>query len=1323
MRMLKQLSDLMRTSQRHSGRQSHRAIPLRAALVWPFVLEIALAVSLTGWFVSRTSRLAAENMARTHQAQVSEAVLHDLERSLEQHATLVRLNVAHLEQTAFNPNNPEGIRKRFWQQVQHFKTISGIGFAYADGRGVGVLRARTGTPMGLMPTANLIEAAPLDDNGNLASEPQPLPDFKPQERPWYQNALTRPAGGWNGIHPSPIVPLTPTLNFSKPVVRDGELLGVMVVGLELLEINQVLKHIEIAQSGEAFLLDGDGTLLATSSAPARQNRDRFLDEIRRQIPATESSFPVVRDIATQLGNWPALDRPIDFETQANGESHFVRVTPFSPEIGLNWILVTSIPERDFLGHLNNSNRQTLWICSSAILAAALMGWWASRWISQPVKRLQAAARDMAGGAFHRRTNVRHPRELADLADSFNRMSEALERSHLHLEAEVKQRTRELEAEITERQAVAAQLRLSEARYRLISEGTQDAISVLENGRFVDCNPAAVQLYGAASREEFCRHTPSSLSPEWQPNGRRSDELASEYIQKALKSGTHVFEWLHQRLDGSQFFVEVRLTTVEFDGKPIIQAAVRDITARKRAEAELRDREAQYRTLVETANCIILRWNLDGEITFMNRYGRDFFGYGDEIIGQSLEILGTPDEHQFDWRTFVRQLANAPHHSYVREDPSLRRDGRRVWVIWSSQPLFDDDGNFIEILSVGTDATERKHAEAELRQSQERWKLALEASNEGIWDWDFQTQRSFLSERFLEMVGYPAEEVSHIDDWLAHVHPDDRPHLEETFQKHLQGETTQYVCEYRLQTGNGSYRWFLARGKALWNDRGQPMRVLGSLSDITERKLAEANILQAKEAADAANRAKSEFISNMSHELRTPLNGILGYTQIFQRQPDLPDFLANGVRVMHQCGTHLLTLIEDILDFSKIEANRMTIVPGVFHLAKFLEDIGAMFGLKAQQKQLDFICHIDPNLPAAICADKKRLRQVLINLIGNAIKFTECGEVRFETQLLQWEQDENSDRAQICFTVADTGIGMNEDQLERIFEPFEQAQTDANRFEGTGLGLTISQKIVEMMGGTLDVSSQPHRGSIFSVTLWLQVGQEWTNAEVEPVLPERIQGYRGQRRTIAIVDDKPENRIALVELLQSLGFQVLEAQNGVEAFEQIVATPPDLIVTDLVMPVMDGFELIRRLRHETHLAEIPILVTSASTLAPNGTNPVAVSYQDFLTKPIQTDQLLVKLSQYLNLEWVTRDRFEAIASPVTQSDSETPQNVKIPDRDGLQTLIHLAKRGSLKRLIETTRQLVQDDPQLHDFTETVENLARTYQDKALLELLERYHADS
>ncbi|HEY9600922.1 MAG TPA: ATP-binding protein [Allocoleopsis sp.] len=494
--------------------------------------------------------------------------------------------------------------------------------------------------------------------------------------------------------------------------------------------------------------------------------------------------------------------------------------------------------------------------------------------------------------------------------------------------------------------------------------------------------------------------------------------------------------------------------------------------------------------------------------------------------------------------------------------------------------------------------------------------------------------------------------------------------------------------------------------------------------------------EAKVAADAANRAKSEFLANMSHELRTPLNGILGYTQILQRSKNFAEKDFHGLEIIQQCAYHLLTLINDILDLSKIEARKLELYPTDFHFPGFLQGVVEICSIRAQQKGIAFVYQPSPLLPSSIRADEKRLRQVLINLLGNAIKFTETGSVVFQVNIVE---DEDAiaqtpiQHRKIRFQIEDTGIGISPEQLETIFLPFEQVGDGKYRVEGSGLGLAISQKIIQMMGSTIQVKSQLGQGSTF----WIDLDVLETAKLTQPVTVRdrtKIISVVGPKRVILIVDDRWENRSVLVNLLEPIGFATVEATDGQEGLDKAVEFKPDLIITDLRMPVLDGFEMMRRLRQLREFKDVPIVVSSASVFESDRQKSLEAGTNDFLPKPVQADELLNTLKQHLRLEWIYEQADEeqtlkerspdsTLAVP-TQGFRSTenpldPSHLVPPPAEELVLLLDWANKGRIKNLLEQAERLEQLDAKFIPFVTELRQLIKSFQVKKIQNFIKQY----
>ncbi len=481
--------------------------------------------------------------------------------------------------------------------------------------------------------------------------------------------------------------------------------------------------------------------------------------------------------------------------------------------------------------------------------------------------------------------------------------------------------------------------------------------------------------------------------------------------------------------------------------------------------------------------------------------------------------------------------------------------------------------------------------------------------------------------------------------------------------------------------------------------------------------------QSKANADAANLAKSKFLAQMSHELRTPLNGILGYTQILQRDQTLTQQQQQSLEIIYKCGIHLLDLINDILDLAKIEAQKMDLHPNTLKLQAFLDEIALIIAPRATGKGLNWRYFSDPQLSNLSClVDSKRLRQILLNLLSNAVKFTDTGGVMFEVEVISPFTNSNP-CVKLKFKVKDTGIGIPSDKIESLFQPFEQGAEAYKQSEGTGLGLTITQKLLEMMGAKLEVESQYNQGSVFKFDLQLPIveGVDLPN-NVTREQSKTIVGIVGKSPQVLVIDDRLENCLFLRDFLSSIGFRVEIANNGKVGLEKIelLYQDLDLIITDLVMPEMGGLEMIAKIRENPVYKNLKIIVTSASVFITDQALCFDAGGDAFLSKPINSRDLLNKLDELLTIQWsyAEEDDSQSISTESTQSSGELPENI---DDLLLENLYELALDGKIKQIKQQALNLKQVDPSHAPFAEILLELANNFQEKEICNLLEKYRS--
>ncbi|MDZ8055411.1 MAG: PAS domain S-box protein [Aulosira sp. ZfuVER01] len=1183
-------------------------------------------------------------------------------------------------------------------------------------------------------------------------------------------------------------------------------------------------------------------------------------------------------------------------------------------------------------------------------------------------------------------------------------------------------------DVTQRQKTEAALRQSELQYRSIFEAINDGLFItdIETETVAEVNPAACQMHGYTYEEFITLHPSVYIHPNSHP-------VFYEFLETTRAGGQFYGQAVDICKDGTLIDVEVKGTTCIYNGKRHVLAIVRDISDRKRTEAALRQSEVQYRDLVQTANCIILRWDSHGDIIYLNDYGQKLFGFdAQEIIGRNVvgTIVPETETSGRDLQALMVDICQHPENYLFNENENSCKNGDRVWIVWANKPILDEQGNLIEILSVGTDATERKRAQAALQQSEIKFRTIVENANDLIFTISPEGIFTYHSPNVTPIMGYTLPEIEG-HSVVEFTYPEDLAISAAGIQKAIAGEK-QTGIEVRLRHKNNSWRWFsfntstintpdgeiaiagvgrditerkqteeaLRRSEMKYrnifensqvgifrtrqqdglivdanqrgadilgfaaasdligryfttelyvnpNDRarmlaelaasgevrnfelalrrgdGSVVWVLLSLrlnaeescldsvfTDISDRKQveqalqsraqlesilssisrqfidqdidtainftlqaiaqfinaercsifelsdqprevyivhewraadipplsgnarrgnlemfpllapiligqnsvlpciadlppdtpekeffenqsiksalgvpmihsgkvvgfiaadtihytknwnqqemnllklvgeiiaigrarhqAEAALRVAKEAAETANRAKSAFLANMSHELRTPLNAILGFSQLMERDASLNSNQRESLATINRSGEHLLNLINDVLEMSKIEAGQIVFNPEDFDLYLMLQTLQEMFQVRAQTKQLYLKFEIAADLPRYIQTDEGKLRQVLINLLGNAIKFTQTGGVTLRARLGD-EGDagdkggkrdkgdkENNYKSMphsqfIIFEVEDTGRGIAAAEMNNLFQPFVQTSSGIQTKEGTGLGLTISRQFVRLLGGDIHLCSNLGQGSTFSFDIQVNLA---TPLKVTPKLSRgRVLKLAADQPTyrILVVDDRKENRDLMMQLLGGVGFEVEAASNGQEAIAMWQKWQPQLIWMDMRMPVMNGYDATKEIRARERSLETNshtvIIALTASAFEEQQASILAAGCDDLIRKPFREQIIFEKIAEYLHLSYLFS---EESSENITDKKSENVQYSMLDIHSAI-TIMPTEWIGELHQAAiavdgERIFQLIEQIPQSHaDLAEKLLNLVRSFCFDEILEL--------
>jgi PAS domain S-box-containing protein len=882
-------------------------------------------------------------------------------------------------------------------------------------------------------------------------------------------------------------------------------------------------------------------------------------------------------------------------------------------------------------------------------------------------------------------------------------------------------------DITERYRAEQALRDSEEKFRQLAENIHQVFFILSaEGRMLYISPAYEQIW-QRSCDSLYADPQSWLEAVYEEDQPRV--VAALHHQISLKQPFN--ETYRILRDGEIRWIAVQSLPLKDETGKVIRftGIAEDITQQKQAEVALRQSEATKQAIIQAIPDLLIRMHADGHYADFISNSK-FNIINPDQIRENANIYDVLPPDLAQLRIHYTQQALKSNTAQIYEQEILI-DSKQCYEEVRIVPLLQD-----EVLVMVRDITEHKQAEIALKLSQERLQLALEASGDGLWDWDLATDRVYLNPYYQEMLGYrPNELVMNGSVWESMIHPEDSPWVIEQLQHHLQDNSVKYSFDYRMRCKSGEWKWIADYGKVVAKDQhSKPLRMIGTHKDISDRKQKELALRQAMEAAEAANVAKSMFLANMSHELRTPLNVILGFTQVMAHDSSLTPEQLEDLRTIRRSGDHLLSLINDVLDLSKIEAGHCALEEAGFDLLSLLHGLRTMMTERAASKRLQLMFEISPAVPQFVIADEQKLRQILLNLLSNAIKFTKQGSVTLQVSSI----DPNSKTTLpasssaislsfpsptlLQFEVIDTGVGIAPDEQSLIFDAFVQAEAGKKTISGTGLGLTISRRLLELMHGEISVQSTPNVGSTFTCMVPVRPTSSVT---VLPEQPDRtvIGLVPGQsHRRILVVDDQRENRLLMVRLLTQLGLEVREATNGQEAIYVWQAWQPDLIWMDIRMPGLDGYEATRQIRAlEADTSSIIIALTAQASHSDRSL-ALAAGCNDYISKPFQEATLFAKLKEYLGLEYLYAELNtlqESLQYPSCPAEPDLgsllqPNILANLAPDWLEALKDAAVCGNDRVIAELTAQLT---PELAPLRDYLDNLAAEFQFELVISWVE------
>ena len=675
-------------------------------------------------------------------------------------------------------------------------------------------------------------------------------------------------------------------------------------------------------------------------------------------------------------------------------------------------------------------------------------------------------------------------------------------------------------------------------------------------------------------------------------------------------------------DGSvRWLLERGAVIRDAQGAPLqMLGVVQDIHDRKTAELALQKNEKALREAQAIAHMGSWLANMQtGGLQWSDEIFR-IFGYPPGSFEPSVERFVAavhPDDQAKVRESEVRAEQTGVHdvvHRIVRPDGTIRHVHERARV------ERDEAGAVVRMRGTVQDVTERVEAEQALRESEERLAFAVEGAGDGIWDWDIPSGAMKLSGHYEEMLGYAKGELAPtIEAWQESVHPEDIHRVGENLKAYLDGDIPSYKVELRLRCKNGEYKWVLCRGTLVASDgHGKPIRMAGIHTDISERKQVEDDLIQTREEAERANQAKSAFLSSMSHELRTPMNAIIGFAQILEAE-DLTEDQQDSVHEIRKAGQHLLGLINEVLDLSKVESGHINLSLESVALPALVDECRSLIQPLASRRGVDLVM---PDLPDLhVRADRVRLKQVLINLLSNAIKYNRPqGQVRLYAQ--QAKPGEV-----LRMLVSDTGFGIPQDKLDELFKPFSRLGAQNSEVEGTGIGLTITKRLVELMGGEIGVESVEGQGATF----WIDLPEETPeHVQLAPAGEVVDEGAPAEHHACVLyIEDNPTN-IKLVSQILAYKKNILlkTAHTPQLGLELALAKAPDLILLDINMPGLDGYQVLSVLKAEPTLRPVPVLALTANAMPGDVERGLKAGFDAYLTKPLNIPTFLAAMEHWL-----------------------------------------------------------------------------------------------
>jgi len=788
--------------------------------------------------------------------------------------------------------------------------------------------------------------------------------------------------------------------------------------------------------------------------------------------------------------------------------------------------------------------------------------------------------------------------------------------------------------------------------RQIQEGEDFINGIIDSANFsiIVTSPAGeIRVFNKTSErmlkyraEEVIGKQSPAIFHDFSEIEKRAQELSEElgvsiepgfdvFTAKSRRGLPDVSEWIYLRKDKTSFPVSLSITPVKnYKNEIIAYVGIGDdISEKKIVETKIRESEERFKSSFSHASHGIALVGMKGEWLKANFALCQMLGRTEEeLMSLTFQDITHPEDLNIDLDLMDKTIKNEIENYHI-EKRYFHKSGNIIWVLLSVSLVRSEDGTPIHFVSQIQNITEQKQAETALSESKAQLELLVESTFSATWDWQIDLNRIDFSRTWVNIIGYELEDITELkyEEFIELIHVEDRAGFENAMTLFLEESVSNFQYEYRIKHRDGHYIWVSDTGKVVCLSKdNRPTRVLGTHLDISKRKAQEQELINAKESAISAGESKSQFLANMSHEIRTPLTSIIGYSESLQEDVLSEEEKTFALSTVLKNGSHLLRVINDILDLSKIEAGKLNVEIIPTDLTELLSDVANLMQHRAREKNLSIGFEYEYPIPQVIWTDPIRLKQILINLLGNAVKFTSHGGVKI---MVSYRPKES----RMMFSVVDTGPGLSKDQQEKLFQAFSQGDTSITRkFGGTGLGLVISSELARKLGGEISIDSELGRGSVFTISI--ATGEvketdylyELKNKEVKQSNTGGVKAPTLNGRVL-VAEDGEDNRSLISFLLSKTGVEYEMVENGALAVKKAESGNFDLILMDIQMPVMDGYTAMTEIRNMG--IDVPIIALTANAMKADIEAAYENKCTDFLGKPFHRAEFFEKIE--LNLK--------------------------------------------------------------------------------------------